>query len=200
VSTDAVVKYVLDELLEGERPIKLVPFPGDQAKHRGLSVGLWSLSQHETTATRLAAIRFVRETYKILEPRLPEEVDILDEEVKLHTLHEAMRDPRAPDRRAASSLGTLRQVLTPDLREALWTEYLIWIDATSPLQRVESSAEVERIVDAVGKAPDDESCCRHFDIVSLRRIVLSLGRTVATLRRANSSVTSLLSEPSDSST
>lgn len=187
-----------------ERPAKRIDFPGSD----GVAVQLWLLTEHELLEANLAAARYLRDTLKLTDAHLALLPDLPDETHKWHRLAVACRDPddaelpffrdEAAKNPKAPSVDKLRRSIDPDTREALWNEYLAFLDERSVISKATTLAEVEVTVDGLLKGSVSAVSLRSFDRGSLIAIASALVVRLQTLTSSNSSSGSPSSEPSSS--
>ena len=95
-------------------------------------------------------------------------------------------------------MDKLRRSIDPDTREALWNEYLAFLDERSVISKATTLAEVEVTVDGLLKGSVSAVSLRSFDRGSLIAIASALVVRLQTLTSSNSSSGSPSSEPSSS--
>lgn len=162
----AVVSGLARLLGDGKRPCKVISFPGTTSP-----VALFNLFDHETRVARVAAVKYLVEGLKLSELHLAHFPEMGDEEVKIQELFLALRDPAAPEVPFAKSPEEIRQSLTPDQREALFREYLVFADERSPIKRLNSRGEVDALLEELGKASGAKTSLACYDSISLEWMV-----------------------------
>lgn len=168
----------------GQRPMRTVDFPGERGK--GVAVGIWNLLQYETQQARLDAVKWIQEVCKVPDSALLADASLADEETKNQLLFRALRDPQNPSAPFASTVNELRTLLTPDERDALYTQYLDFVDERSPLRKLKSAEEIDQIVTALGKEGSvGKTFLAYYDSVSLRSICLILAERCVTLTKVS---------------
>lgn len=202
------LQRLLGERGGGMRPIKIIPFPGRLGKPppdgEGISVGLWSLSVQETRQARIDARKVLRsKPWELDEMTLVGEwgAQLLEEETRMQVLARAVRNAEQPMIPFASGTGEMNLLLEPDERDALLSEYAVFLSERSPLAHLNTDEEVDKLAgEIVGKAEAAGTLLSHFDTASLRRIITQLADRLARLMRQSFSGSSALNESSGSST
>jgi hypothetical protein len=172
---------------EEPRPFKVIPFPGSRGAAKQASVGLWNLMDHETRQARIEAVRYLTDVCKLNDVHLLQDTSLATEETTTQILWRALRDPAEPMRPFAASPNELRVHLTADEREALYQEYLAWVDERSPLRKIRGSEELEELVVALGKASTAGTLLSYYDSTSLRVLAAELAARCGSLTRLLSS-------------
>ena len=113
---------------DGVRPIKIVQFPGERGEASGLQVGIYNLFDSETRSARVDAMDYLSTKMKLTEVHLARDPSLGDEEVKSQLLFRALRDAANPVMPFAADVQQLRDRITPDEREALFSAYLEFVD------------------------------------------------------------------------
>jgi len=185
------------------RPCKTLDFPGPRGESKDgspkLRVALWALTHGETRAAHTAALVWLIKGSGLSVDHLAHDAGwLLEDEKKVQILFRALRDPEQPERAFAPTVEMLRDGLTSDELQSLFNEYLTWLDARSPLRRVETPEELDALVNSLGKGLEDETSLVYYDSVSLRRIVRSLAVRLVKLTRESSSSSLSLSATSGS--
>jgi hypothetical protein len=181
------------------RPNRVIPFPGERGEKLP-GVMLWCLSKGELGRIRIATIRYLQETCKLTEVHLANDTSLAEEEFKTQLLFEACRDAKEPKRRWFRSDNAVRDFLEPDECEALFQAYLDFVDERSPLKKIRSDAELDKIVSALGKDATARTLLNSYDSVSLRSIARELAIRLITLTNKSFWNTSPTNEGSVSST
>lgn len=182
-----MTEYAIDSLLTGDRPIRVIPFPGERGK--GKQVGLWVLTNGENREARVKALEWIVSKSGLSIDQLAHDSgELLDEEKKIQILFRALRDPSQPERGFARTVEILREGLTSDEIQALFVEYLDWVTARSPLRSIQTPEELDALVNGLGKGlAEVQSSLQFYDTVSLRNIVRSLAERLVKLTRESSS-------------
>lgn len=180
--------YSISKLLDlSERPSKLIDFPGPRNQtHEIPKVRLWCLTDWESRQAKLKAIEFLQ-TLKLPETVIAHDPGFLDEEIKIQILFEAMRDENQPLKQWADSCFSLRTILTPDEREALFLAYLEFVEERSPFKKFMSGSEVDELISAMGKDSNSAIIFSYYDSNSLRNICCLLVEKLKKLMNQNSS-------------
>ena len=169
----------------GQRPMRVIDFPGDRGNE--VSVGIWNLLQWELQSARIDAMKWITDVCKVPDSALLTDASLADEETKNQILFRALRNPNSPMQPFAASVNELRTLLTPDERDALFTQYLDFVEERSPLRRIQSESEVDELIVALGKGSTRGITLQSFDSNSLRSIAASLADRCLKLMKQNSS-------------
>lgn len=185
----------LESLMSSARQSITIDFPGWRGKPKdqgGLEarVTLWLLGFDELTQAELAALKFMRDSLKMSENDVDRLEGVRDFEVKVQTLHRAMRSVEQPTVPFARFEATIRQ-LEPDTVQALYDAFIEFSAARSPFQHLKGLDELSEVLEYLGKGLLDETYLARFDATSLRRITRSLAVQVSKLASASSSGSSL---------
>lgn len=119
-------------------------------------------------------------------------------ELQTQILYRALRDPRAPSRRFATSPRQLRGALFPDEREYLMNEYLRFQQDRRPYETL-TPASLQKLVDDAGKGCLELTSLSCFDVSSLSAITLELASQLYALTSRLSLATSSPSSSTDDS-
>lgn len=183
---------VLERLLGGGvRQSITIPVPGWRGKPKdegGLDarVTIWLLGYDELAKAETDALTFLRDKLKLTESDLDRLEGVRDLEVKVQTLHRALRDVERPTVVWARHASSIRQ-LEPDVIQALYEAFIEFSSARSPFQHIASAAELEEVISYLGKGPAAETFFSRYDSTSLRRIARSLADQLQKLTRERSS-------------
>lgn len=204
-AVDAIAENgcVLETLLGEEaqqRQSHTIAFPGWRGKSldeggKGIRVKIWALGFDELGRAEIDANKYLRESYGLSDVDLDRywNHELRDKEIKVQTLHRALRDVDAPTKPFARYVASIRQ-LDPDTIDALYREFIAFLHDRSPFAHVTSDEELEEMIDALGKEPTREIFFARLDSISLQRITTTLAVRLARLTRERSSDSSSQSE------
>jgi hypothetical protein len=172
-------------IINDQRPIRVIVFPGERGKQHNLSVGIWCLSRHELAEAEREAAKYLQDICKVSDAQLAVGTSLAEEEIKVQLLFRALRDPKEPTRQFFKEIMHLRTRLYADEITALYSAYLEFVEERSPLRKCVSSEEIDQLVDSLGKGLPANSVLSFYDTSSLKNIVEELAARLVTQMRAS---------------
>jgi len=172
-------------IINDQRPIRVIAFPGERGKQHNLSVGIWCLSRHELAEAEREAAKYLQDICKVSDAQLAVGTSLAEEEIKVQLLFRALRDPREPTRQFFKEIMHLRTRLYADEITALFRAYLDFTEERSPLRSMVSSEELDQLVDSLGKGQAAGFVLNCFDTSLLKNIVRELAVRLATQMKRN---------------
>lgn len=157
------------------RPVRVAKFPGT-----GTDYALWVLTDEENRLAAEAAYLYVTKTCK-LPFDYAERTGLVDRENRVQVLARAMRRPRTPIAPFShvnpdSAANEVRK-LSADVQDAILAEYVQHVDARSPFAKLDPhgfDAQVEALIETLGKGVPADALLSPFDTATLREIVVHL--------------------------
>lgn len=168
-------------MLRGRRNVQVVPFPGVESED-GKTVGVRILLEEEMDQCRSAAVQYLHDRAKKLrlDPAdlLDGDPEMLGREIKRQVISVAFVDTDTignPNGEEKFFPGIVQvRFLDTVMMETLWNVYLSHQQHVNPLLSFTSQADVESLVDELGKEPGAQAILSWYDAPSLRSLVLTL--------------------------
>lgn len=161
-----------------ERPHRVVTLPGFQDDDASAKVAIVALFDHELLDARLSALQWLTDVKKMPEWLLETELgqSILDNEIQSQCLFRALKQTRMITAPLCRSVAEVRMYMEPDVRLALWNEYVAFQHARSPLRSIRSPEELQELVSSLGKVSDARrmDSLSYLDSATLRCIIIEL--------------------------
>ena len=167
----------LEKLKAGKRNIKVVAFPGTEAK-----VGIRVLTLQDEQDAAFATEQVFKAEEIVYSSAT---VEPYEREKTIQLLWRALRDPENPDRPFADTVEELRELMTTEEKDILVDEYMAHQSECSPSLDSITDEEFEGLLEEVKKSP--ELVSSSSDICLLRRLASTLAVRLATLQTESSS-------------
>ncbi len=170
----------IGDLLAGRRKIGRFPFPGTEA-----DCGVRLLSDREVDEARADAATYIEARWKRagfdVEKSVRIDPEALEREHQRQCLVRALVDPNSDVDKPAPFFPSVEKIRDLDTScvQALWEEYIDWHDAIDPRGTL-SDAQVEEIVEAFSKEPNEPALLAHFEPATLRSLLRSMARRLST--------------------